>query len=315
MSRLRARSAVAPAVASIVAMTLGLALATTGAPPASAAISDVYYERALMVAADTRCGLFTPDIASALAAATFQARGGALRAGIETEALAAIADQARARAAATACKAPQLLTVAARVRDAFKGYGRLLRMDFPGDTASWKADRSLPRYVPVWRLSQTSSLSGKAGSDAVTFGLAGMWGAPQKLVAVADFGDEESPYAARLVVRDAVRAPQPYLKLLRTSSAASLPLRARTPPPSATLVFAAEARGPADPTLNPAGVRSAMAFRFPAAAAEAIAVLDPREAMTIEFLYAGRRGDVIRKAYIEVGDFAAGRAFLAASKR
>ena len=60
---------------------------------------------------------------------------------------------------------------------------------------------------------------------------------------------------------------------------------------------------------------SRTAFRFPAAAAEAIAVLDPREAMTIEFLYAGRRGDVIRKAYIEVGDFAAGRAFLAASKR
>jgi hypothetical protein len=116
-------------------------------------------------------------------------------------------------------------------------------------------------------------------------------------------------------MRDVVRAPQPYLKLLRTSSAAALPLQARTPPAAASLVFAAEARGPADPTLTPAGAQAATAFRFPAGAADAMAALDPREAVTVEFLYAGRNGDVIRRTFIEVGDFAAGRAFLAAARR
>jgi hypothetical protein len=45
-------------------------------------------------------------------------------------------------------------------------------------------------------------------------------------------------------------------------------------------------------------------------AADAMAALDPREAVVVEFVFTGRNGDVVRRAHVEVGDFAAGRAFL-----
>ena len=51
----------------------------------------------------------------------------------------------------------------------------------------------------------------------------------------------------------------------------------------------------------------------PEAAATALAGLDPRESVTVEFVFQGAGGDLVKTAYVEVGDFAAGRAFLAAS--
>ena len=71
----------------------------------------------------------------------------------------------------------------------------------------------------------------------------------------------------------------------------------------------------ADVTLLPSGTRTGLTFRFPAAAAAAMANLDPREAVAIEFLIGGSGAEQVRTAYVEVGDFAAGRAFLTASQR
>jgi hypothetical protein len=49
---------------------------------------------------------------------------------------------------------------------------------------------------------------------------------------------------------------------------------------------------------------------------QTLSSLDPREAVAIDFLFASRNGpDQVRTAYVEVGDFAAGRAFLAANQR
>jgi hypothetical protein len=286
-----------------------LATALVFAAPAGAGTLDLYYERALMSAANARCGLFAPDVAAALAAAQAQARGAALRAGASDTAVADTAAAARSRAAAAPCASNDLRIAAARVRQAFQGYGRLLRMDFPGEMAGWRADRSLPTRTQAWRLSQT------AAGGGLTFGLAGRWGDPQALVAVAEVGDEGQPYAARLLVRDVARAPEPYLNQVRTGSTARLPLWARTPPRSASLVFAAVSRSAPEAGLDPPGSAGAVAFRFPEAAADAIAGLDPREAVSIELLYPGQAGDIVRKVYVEVGDFAAGRAFLAASRR
>ena len=69
---------------------------------------------------------------------------------------------------------------------------------------------------------------------------------------------------------------------------------------------------PAGPDLLPKGAASGWAFRFPDAAALELAGLDPRESVAVDFLFPG---DVTRRAYIEVGDFAAGRAFLQVSGR
>ena len=295
----------------LLAAGLWLALAAAPAVGAAEAPADLYYERALMSLADDRCRLFTPELASALDAAEAQARGAALRAGASPAQLRAVAARAAGTASRLPCRSPDLQLAAARVRQGFDGYSRLLRMTFPGDVSVWRADRSLPVASPVWRLSQAAQL----GAGSVTFGLAGDWNAPAELLAVADFGSGPQPYAARLMVRDPARAPEPYLDALRPGASARLPLSARVPPPEAARVFAADDRAIAGQTLAPAGTRTALAFSFPTAAVAALAELDPREAVSLEFLFQGPHGDVERTAFIEVGDFAAGRAFLATARR
>ena len=262
---------------------------------AHATAVDAFYERAVMTAADQHCRLFTPELGSALQASEAQARG---------------EQRADAKIASTPCGSPDIATAATRVRAAFDGYSKLQRMSYPGEIADWTADRSTSRRVAIWKLSQTDQFDG----SRLVFGLAGGDG-PSSLVAVAIFPDGAQPYAARLVVRDANLAPDAFINGIH-AGAGKTPLSARTPPRSATKAFMAEARGSADPTLLPYGARQGVAFRFPKAAAQTLSGLDPREAVAIDFLFAGANGsEQVRTAYVEVGDFAAGRAFLASSQR
>ncbi|NBB15276.1 hypothetical protein GVN21_07900 [Caulobacter sp. SLTY] len=280
-------------------------------PAHAAPALDLLYERTVMVAADDRCGLFSPQIAAALDASRLQARGAALRAGARPETLAETERRARSKAAGAACGSPDLKVAASRVRGAFEGYARLIRMDYPGEVAGWSADRSTSKQGDRWKLSQGSAF----GWDRLRFGLAGQSG-PPTLTAVAVFNDAGAPYAARLVMRDVTRTSGPYLDHRGKAKGGKLALSARTAPRSASRVFTAAGRGPAGPALLPAGAKAGWSFRFSPAATAALADLDPREAVTVEFVFAGPGGrDVVRTAHIEVGDFAAGRAFLAASGR
>ena len=77
----------------------------------------------------------------------------------------------------------------------------------------------------------------------------------------------------------------------------------------------ADARAPADPALRPHGADKAIEFRFPAAAEQALEHLDPREAVSVEILYPSDRGDLVHTAFLEVGDFDAGLAFLKTAAR
>jgi hypothetical protein len=292
---------------------LGIALtaiAIAAAPAARAAgASDLFYERTVMVAANTRCGLFAPPVASALAAAQAQARGAALRAGWNAAALRALETRARSAAYSADCDSRDIAIAAGRVRTAFAGYAQLTRMSYPGDVAAWAADRTTPPDAAAWGLTQDV----RFGWDRMVFGLAG-WGERRHLMAVARFADGASPYAARLVLRDTARTSGPYLDRVRAG--AKVPLAYRVPPAAAAVTFAAEARSAAGRDLSPRGMAPGVAFRFPAAAASAMAGLDPREAIAVEFVFAGRGGvDAVRTAYVEVGDFAAGRAFLSIAQR
>ena len=299
-----ARQRLAPAV---LARTLALAAASSAATPGA----EAYYERALMQAADARCHFFAPELGSALASAEAQARGAALRAGASNTAMRTVQAQASAKQAGLACNSKDLGIAAARVKTAYQGYSHLIRMSFPGDDVSWQADRTLPLHTPIWRLFQPAS----AGPTRVMFGLAGDYSHPAQLLAVGDFAPGETPYAAQLMVRDITRAPEPYLQAVSVAAWARLPLTERAPPRAAVLAFTAEARASADKTLLPHGATAGMAFRFPASAAEALTGLDPREAVTLVFLIQDASGARTQRAYVEVGDFAAGQAFLAAAPR
>jgi len=294
---------------------LGLALvamALAAAPAARAAgASDLFYERTVMVAANSRCGLFAPPVASALAAAQAQARGAALRSGWDAAALRGLETRARSRADGADCASRDIAIAAGRVRSAFAGYAQLTRMTYPGDVASWTADRTAARGAAAWGLTQDV----RFGWDRTVFGLAGR-GQRRHLMAVAHFADGASPYSARLVLRDAGRTSGPYLDRVRADAKVRTPLARRVPPAGAAITFAAEARSAAGDDLRPRGMQQGVAFRFPAAAANAMAGLDPREAVAVEFVFAGHGGaDEVRTAYVEVGDFAAGRAFLSIAQR
>jgi hypothetical protein len=292
---------------------LGAFVAFTPLAALAAGPADLYYERAVMTAADQHCRLFTPALGSALAASMAQARGAALRAGVDSSLLAQMKTRAQGAAYSVACNSPDIATVAGRVRTAFDGYSRQLRQDYPGSISSWTAQRLASENGQVWNLSQPASF----GRDSLTFGLAGRNGAAA-LTGVTRFADGATPYAARLVIRDQASAPQPYLDT-RRGPIATLPLTARVAPRNLTRTWLAEDRAIADPLLvSPNGQASTagyVAWRFPAAAAAALADLDPREAVQIEFTFNTPNGSTVRTAYVEVGDFAAGRAFLNLAQR
>ncbi|MNH95251.1 hypothetical protein D3C73_478870 [compost metagenome] len=258
---------------------------------AASSAADIYYERALVLAAHRQCRLFEPGLTAALDAATLQARGAALRAGGSGPDLAAVAARAQARAQATACDDAGLKRVTARVRTAFAGWSRAALIEFAGGAAPWKADRFSGRE-PGWRLAQ----DGAVGASPVRFGLSGRGPATTEATAVVSFVGRPRPYAARLVMRDAAKAPRPWLA------------KDGLPPEAARrAVFAARSEA-APRSLLAEGARRGEAWIFPAEAAEALAGLDPREPFLIEFLF---RDDSVATARFTTGDFAAGRAFLA----
>lgn len=273
--------------------TIAAALAAGAAclaSPGFAGPVDTYYERAFVLAADARCGLFEDRLSSALSAATQQARGAALRSGVPEAAVTATSARARSRADSVSCRDPELATVRARVDGAFSGWLRTPRMTFPGTTRAWTANRARSGEA-AWKLRQESQV----GASPVVFGYAGA-GAGSELITVVSFVGRSRPYAARIVLRDPVRVPRPWLNgdgLVPASARAS---------------YWATSLAAADQGLLAKGSRGGETWRFPASAAAAVERLDPREAFAVEFHF---RDGTVATARFEAGDFAAARAFLA----
>jgi hypothetical protein len=192
-----------------------------------------------------------------------------------------------------ACGDPELSVVRRRVDGAFSGWARTGRMTFPGDRLHWTANRHAWDR-PAWRLRQATTV----GASPVSFGYAGEGGAAE-LTAVVSWHGRPRPYAARLVFRDPARLPRPWL------SGDRLP-----PAPSRASVWASGVEA-ADAALLAEDKPAGQAWRFPAAAAEALERLDPREAFAVEFHF---RDGSVATVRLEAGDFAAGRAFLAMGK-
>jgi hypothetical protein len=256
---------------------LAAALACGLLPPAAqaGAASTLLYERTLMVEADRRCALFTPAVGQALTTAAAQSRRIAVsEAG--ADAARAAETRARARARETACAAPDLQLAAERVRSAHAGWTQIPRMAFPGERASWLADRTLSKQ-PRWRSVQHLTLEGQPAS----FGLYATGKAEPRLLAVARF--KRPPAFARLVVGGRI--------------------------------YMAESRQPAPKSLRTTGRGEALAFRFPAAAVTALERLDHADTARLDFVTTSWSGERTRSARVEIGDFAAARAFLQASAR
>jgi len=284
------------AVATLGVLAVGPALAASPA-------ADLFYQRAVMTAADGACRLFAPDVATALAASKAQARGAALRSGADPAGLAAVEAQASA-AGAAGCHSPAIAAAADQVRAAFAGYAHLDHMDFPGEFTAWLAERPASDTEPRWHASQRD----RFGWDVMRFGLAGH-GDDRPLTAVASFADGAQPYGARLVMRDVDATSGPYLDVRQADIGGRIPIDGRLPPRASSRVFEAGDMTAADKALVTPDMPGAWSFAFPQAASDALAQLDPRETVAVEFLFTGDDGESVRTAYVEVGDFAAARAF------
>lgn len=256
----------------------------------SASPAQTFYERSFVMAAGARCNLFDARLTAALNAATLQARGAALRAGASDIDLAATRARAHARAHATPCGSADLNVVRGRVEAGFAGWRRTRSMTFPGQRGDWSADRAAYSRT-TWRLMQATS----TGASPVRFGVAGGIEQPDVLTAVVSWYGRPRPTGARIVLRDPTIAARPWLS-------------GTTPPAPQTRVIWAAANQAAPSGLLAVGRADGQAWTFPAAAAQALAGLDPREVFAVEFVF--RDGSVARSQF-EAGDFPAARAFVA----
>ena len=266
-------------------LALAALVVPTGARAAD--LSSLYYEREVMREADARCNLFAPRLGQALQASALMMRSAAMRAGTAAAALDATAAQARAKVEAVACTSPDLRIAAQRVRAAFIGWSHQATLDLPGRRSAWAARRWPLRAGPYWTLSTPARL----GDAPATLGLRRDDShAPDRLSVWIAGPQAARAYALRLVMRDPSRAADPYL--------------AAAPPPGAQRAFLASERA--------AAPEGGVLFRLPAAAVAALAGLDPRETVRLELATPAGRGERTQTGEVEVGDFAAGQAFLAA---
>ncbi|MDX2235164.1 MAG: hypothetical protein NW200_11770, partial [Hyphomonadaceae bacterium] len=198
---------------------------------------------------------------------------------------------ARAEGARRPCADPVLTRAADGARAGFAGWARLASMRFAGGERAWLARRT----QDADRFYLRQDLPGQA-----IFGIRETGAGAALSLRMPLSPGAAAPAGARLYFRDRARAPR---------SAADLPGRTATglhtlaaSRASATVVFAQDRR------IETVERARFAALTFPDAALDALAALDPREAVEIEIDAPGGA----RRLYLEVGDLAAARAFLRA---
>lgn len=280
------------------------------AADATDAVTATTLNRYFLALANDRCRVLPDDAAMALKAGYLQARNAALRAGHSMNDLGPWLQRARDAAASVACDAPKLTGA---FHDAAAAYRRFIvqtSLDLPGLQASWRADRSYGDDAK-WRLVQYQNLP----AADLAFGVYGSLNAPRFAV-MASFHDGARPYAARLLLRNADLVGEGVILSGPNDVAA-------VPPPgfgAASLGFMARDAQAVSAVLRPsvqtngagfsltgdyvgtAQTQAATRFDFPSRAWPAMARLDPREDMVIEFDFDSGP----RYVRFEVGDFISG---------
>ena len=300
------------AVLAAVAWLSGPLAGAQGADPAILAVAKRWF----LTQADARCHDLAPAEATALKGGYIQARNEAIRSGRDMAALAPYLDAARAAADRSDCASPQLAAEMATARGGYAAFVAQPRLSLPAGPASWQADRTRAGDAQ-WRLVQYQD---NPGADAAI----GLYGplSDNRFVVMVRFADGAKPYAARLLVRDTQTASQGLI------NPAAYELTDAPPPGfgSGALAFPARGMSEVNVDLHPSvttnglgftpdgryvgsqpGAQDAVRFDFSTRAYPAIAALDPREDMVVEFDFS----DGPRFIRFGVGDFITGLSFVA----
>jgi hypothetical protein len=273
-------------------------------------------KRWFMVQADARCHLLDDAASQALKAGYLQARNDALRAGLSMAYLAPWLERARAAADQSDCAAPSLVAEVDTAEGGFRRFIAVPRLELASGRTHWLANRTYGDDQ-AWRLVQYQN------SDRADMAF-GLYGGLQhnSFSLMAHFRDGTRPYSARLLVRNTDIVTTGVINRAPYGVSDSLPVGFSD---YSSLSFMASGKTEVMADLHPgmktnlagftltgnyAGVQkpeAAVRFDFPSRAWLAIAKLDPREDIVIEFA----TEDGPRYARFEVGDFVTGLSYIA----
>jgi hypothetical protein len=295
------------------ALAVTAVIGMTGAAPLS--LEDTLYERAAVLAADARCGLFDSQTRAALEAARSQSRSAMIRSGAPASSVASVERFAAQAAGGWACNSADMKAVATRVRNAFGDYQRLAVMRFPGDQQDWVAEKYSAERAARWRVWQATSTP----TFQYRLGIAEKDGKQTPMLVLSN-ATGLAPTSVVVMVRDFKLAPRPvgsgFLKSMTfKSTSKSTPLYARAAPQNVTQPYFASGRAAADTSLLPPRTTQGLSFSLPQTLMTHMESLDPREAIEVRITLPGTptTPERIERCYFEVGDFAAARAFIRAS--
>ncbi|WP_300556270.1 hypothetical protein [Maricaulis sp.] len=269
--------------------------------------ADVFGERAMALALNSQCAMFTDSQSAVLEASFLQARNTLLRAGTHPGQLDAVQTDIQREAARKPCNAPEIITLRETVLSAYDAYSRRLRQEFPGGTFGWSARRPTGFETPEWLIHQDTG--------TVQAGIARIDGANHLAITIPGSGDFTS---AVMILRDPAREPglyDPTLGGMFAMPEGAEWVRWSAPDYAMTRVWAS-GRLDADTAMALSGsqeeAQESFGYRFGERALEAVLERDPREAVRIDFL--NRRGERVLSHYFEIADFAAAMAFLRAGE-
>jgi len=271
---------------------LTLALAPVALADATA-LRRTWLERVAISAADKACALFSDGERLALRSGLYQVEGELLRAKQSRTEMTRLAAEVSDHAKSLGCGHPDVVSVAATVRNSYRQFAKTSYLEYPAAKSTWGASRS---EHDKWAINQTDKASG------LIFGLRRTPGKPDDFrLAVAMPARGATPASAQLLFRDIEKMPDPWFGSLSGKDG-----KLATPPRATSrLIWAGKVMAGKNEVNEPIWI-----FTFDASAIDQLELLDPREAVQVNLLPAPRAKDqAIKAVTFELGDFRAARAF------
>lgn len=280
-----------PVRATFLALTLAVTAPSALADPA--AVRRTWLERVAISAADKACNLFSEGERLALQSGLYQTEGELLRANQSRVEMNRLAAEVSEHAKSLGCAHPDVVSVAANVRNGYRAFVKTTYIEYPATHAIWGASRS-PH--DRWAVSQTDKAS------SIVFGLRRAPNNPDVFrLAIAMPAKGVVPSSVQLIMRDQTKMPEPWF------GAFSRPGDKLTPPPRSIshIEWAGKVASAKDAVGEPIWV-----FTFNASAIALLEHLDPREAIQIDVIPPSRvERQGVKSVVLEVGDVRAAHAF------
>ena len=280
-----------PRTLSFAAALLTLTMPALAYAQAGQTTQAAYVERRGLLEVDARCQLLTPQARAAIEIGAAHARGLLRNAGWNENDVIALDAAATNAAARRACADARNTSAAADAESTYAAWRRLASMEFAGRERTWTALR-----IPDpegWLLRQDAN-------GGAIFGVRQTADGQHLAIKLTMPANQPPAAAATLLMRDRTRT---RLNLAPIPGQASAGLASVAPYPASARRFLANGW---DRNVV-ADEQRTLVFSFPDAAFIALLALDPREAVEIRV----GDGPNATRFFVEVGDLAAARAFLA----